>query len=95
VGAGRQISLHEYKFAIYSKISVYTEKRFPLPRKNRIVKHKPFLTDNFDCNKKRYQNKIEAQKAAEFQMLENMTISLSIYKCDLCSHWHLTRSIKN
>jgi hypothetical protein len=64
-----------------------------MPRINRIVKHQPLIISKFACNKKRYQNARQAQDAAEFQMLENMNVNLSIYKCDLCSYWHLTRNI--
>jgi len=66
-----------------------------MPRKNRTDKHRLLSIEKFDCNKQRYQNSKLAQKAAEYQMLENMTIELSVYKCDLCGYWHLTRSVNN
>ena len=62
-----------------------------MPRKNRVVKHQPLSIDKYDCDKKRYQNDRQAQDAAGLQMLENMNINLSIYKCDLCGYWHLTK----
>lgn len=65
-----------------------------MSRKNKIIKHQPFSADKFVCTKRRYRNEKQAQKAAELQMLENMNINLSIYKCDLCGYWHLTRNAK-
>jgi hypothetical protein len=65
-----------------------------VPRRNKIVKHQLFSKDSLVCNKRRFRGEKEAEEAAEFQMLENMNINLSIYKCDLCGYWHLTRSNK-
>ncbi len=62
-----------------------------MPRKNKIAKHQRLSINKFDCNKKRYQNARQAQDAAELQMLEDMNLNLSVYKCNLCQYWHLTR----
>ncbi|MCX6728650.1 MAG: hypothetical protein NTV39_02695 [Candidatus Saccharibacteria bacterium] len=62
-----------------------------MPRKNRINKHQPLQLEKLVCNKKRYDSDREAQKAAETQMLENMNLELSVYRCDTCRYWHLTR----
>lgn len=50
------------------------------------------MIDGLFCNKKNYKNETEAQRMAELQMLENMSLELSVYKCNLCKYWHLTKS---
>ena len=63
-----------------------------MPRRNQTNKHQPFVLHK-SCNTKRcYPNRIEAQKIAELQMLENISLELSVYKCDECRFWHLTRN---
>jgi hypothetical protein len=47
------------------------------------------------CDRKRhFKTEQEALEAAELRMLDTMTLSIGIYKCSVCHHWHLTR-IKN
>lgn len=41
--------------------------------------------------KKQFETKQEASEAADFHMLENMNIDLSVYQCDRCHYWHMTR----
>jgi hypothetical protein len=65
-----------------------------MPRKNKTVKHQSFSKDRVICSKRRFRDEKEAQYAAEFQMLKNMSMELSVYKCDLCRYWHLTRVVK-
>ena len=40
--------------------------------------------------KNQYKTEAEAQDAAEFHMLEDMTVELAIYKCTICGYWHMT-----
>lgn len=54
-----------------------------------------YSISNLFCTKRRYRNEKDAGDAAEFQMLQDMSLELSVYKCDLCKYWHLTRSITN
>ena len=62
-----------------------------MPRKNKIQRHKP-LTFYMSClSKKRYKSEKEALDTAEIQMLQNIGLELSVYKCDTCKYWHLTR----
>lgn len=63
-----------------------------MPRKNRSIKHQPFSSNDLFCTKRKFRNEKEAQEAAEFQMLQDMNLELSIYKCDMCIYWHLTRN---
>lgn len=50
------------------------------------------ITSMQNCNSKRkYRNENEATRTAEVQMLADMNLELSVYKCDVCRHWHLTR----
>ncbi len=41
--------------------------------------------------KKPYAAEHDAQRAAELAMLRDMSLELSVYRCDLCRKWHLTR----
>jgi rubrerythrin len=43
--------------------------------------------------KRRYKSEKEALKIADLQMLQNMSLELAVYKCDICGFWHLTRKI--
>ena len=45
------------------------------------------------ATKRQFKNEAEALEAAEFRMLENMTIDLTVYHCLVCNHWHLTRQV--
>jgi hypothetical protein len=62
-----------------------------MPRRNKRVAHEPYETSRFTCDKRRFKSEGEALKAAELQMLEKMMLELSVYKCDICGQWHLTR----
>jgi hypothetical protein len=64
-----------------------------MPRRNNIEKHRRFVISMPCQDKRRYKNEKEALKIADLQMLENMSLELSIYKCDTCDFWHLTRKI--
>ena len=66
-----------------------------MPRKNKATKHTPYTADHLFCVKKCFKNEKEAQSAAEFHMLEDMRLELSVYKCNMCKYWHLTRNIDN
>jgi len=63
-----------------------------MPRRNKSQKNNPFISYESCHNKRRYINEKDAQKIAELQMLENMSLELSVYKCDACKFWHLTRT---
>lgn len=64
-----------------------------MPRRNRPIKHiytKLVINDN--CSPKRkFGSEREALRAAEFQMLVNPNLELSVYRCNICLKWHLTR----
>ena len=64
-----------------------------MPRKNKSIKHQQFSTSLFQCTKKKYKSENEAKDAAQFQMLENISLELSVYECDICKYWHLTRNV--
>lgn len=63
-----------------------------MPRKNRQIKHGRLVIINNCVLKRKFRNEREAQKAADYQMLINMNLELSVYKCDFCGMWHLTRN---
>lgn len=65
-----------------------------MPRRNKSVKSsvRPLITT---CESKRkYTTEKQANDTAEYQMLINSDLELSVYKCDLCQKWHLTRNNK-
>jgi hypothetical protein len=66
-----------------------------MPRKNKTIQHRPYLMNQLFCSKRNYKNEKEAQNAAELQMLKDMNLELSVYKCNLCKYWHLTRNTKS
>ena len=62
-----------------------------MPRRNNQVKHIRLIqTDNCQ-SKKQYPNEKSATAAAELKMLMDMSLELSVYKCERCCKWHLTR----
>jgi len=71
---------------------IINNKEHHMPRKNKTIKHQSYSTDSLFCTKRRYRNEKEAIDAAEYQMLKDMNLELTVYKCDLCKYWHLTRS---
>lgn len=64
-----------------------------MSRHNRLIKHvRTKLNIDDSCRSKRqFLNEKEAEKAAEFQMLINPNLELSVYICNFCNKWHLTR----
>jgi hypothetical protein len=65
-----------------------------MPRRTNVEVHKPFIFYQSCQDKHKYKNEKEALAAAEMQMLRNMSLELSVYKCNDCRYWHLTRQIK-
>ena len=46
-----------------------------------------------NCDKKRkYRTEKQALESADYQMLINQGLELSVYKCERCRMWHLTKS---
>lgn len=62
-----------------------------MPRKNKVVKHTPYIFTNHEAGKTRYSTKREAEKAADYQMLLHQNLELYVYKSDLDGGWYLTR----
>lgn len=62
-----------------------------MPRHHKIIK--PLVkTFRNSCDvKRRFTSEKAAQEAAEFRMLEHMTLDLEVYHCMECHGWHLTR----
>ena len=65
-----------------------------MPRKNNQIKHTRLMISNNCQPKRQFLNEKEATSAAEYQMLINQNLELSVYKCDTCQKWHLTRRHK-
>lgn len=59
-------------------------------RNNRIKQIKPLQISNCD-SKRRYPTERQAREVADYQMLINLNLSLSVYRCEVCGGWHLTR----
>jgi len=66
-----------------------------MPRRNQQNLHKKITFINNCQPKRKFNNEKEAIKAAEYQMLIDINLDLSVYKCDICNKWHLTRSKAN
>ena len=48
---------------------------------------------SFICESKRpFKTEQLALAAADFGMLQDMNISLDVYRCSVCNQWHLTTS---
>ena len=66
-----------------------------MPRRN--YKSKPARPDKYvpssdDCReKKRFQSKLAAEQASDELEIINPGLKLSVYKCNSCGGWHLTR----
>lgn len=59
-------------------------------RNKKVTESKAY---NFDlpCDNKRFFiTEKEALEAADIGMLENMNVTLGVYQCNICMHWHLT-----
>jgi hypothetical protein len=61
-----------------------------MPRRNNQTKYIPPRQPSCD-HKKRYDTENEALRAAHYQTLINHGLGLSVYRCDLCQKWHLTK----
>ena len=64
-----------------------------MPRHNKPIKYiRTSLSIDDNCrSKRRFSSEKEAQKAAELQMLIDTNLELSVYVCNFCHKWHLTR----
>lgn len=63
-----------------------------MPRRHKPTKHTPFRLVNNEANKTRYPSKQAAEKAAELQMLQNMSLELRVYQA-ADGGWYLTRQV--
>ncbi|MET0979802.1 MAG: hypothetical protein ABWX90_00935 [Candidatus Saccharimonadales bacterium] len=66
-----------------------------MPRRNQTPQHQPFHFASNCQQKRRFSTEREAVAAAEYQMLLKPDMELSVYKCELCGGWHLTRRTKS
>ena len=62
-----------------------------MPRKHKPTPHVPFTAIQSCQTKRQFKNEPDATKAAELQMLMHLDLELSVYLCDQCKYWHLTR----
>jgi len=47
-----------------------------------------------NCQSKiKFFSEKEAIKASEMQNLSNLSLNITVYKCDICSKWHLTKQL--
>lgn len=44
------------------------------------------------ASKRRFATEAAALDAAELRMLDNMTLTITIYRCNECGQWHLKRA---
>jgi hypothetical protein len=62
-----------------------------MPRRNQTPPHTPFKFASNCQQKRRFATEKLAEKAAEHQNLINPDLELTVYRCELCGGWHLTR----
>ena len=65
-----------------------------MPRRHTSTNHTPLPSWSgvASCQAKRkFPNKLAAERAAELKNLEDSTLNLAVYQCDYCRKWHLTR----
>lgn len=62
-----------------------------MSKRNKKVAEGKVYQFNLSCEPKRiFNSEEEALEAADVGMLENMSVSLGVYQCPACRHWHLT-----
>lgn len=60
-------------------------------RRSKKVSESKVYRFDLTCDGKRFfKTEAEALEAADFGMLENMSVSLGVYQCPTCFQWHLT-----
>jgi len=62
-----------------------------MPRRNQTAPHTPFKFASNCQQKRRFADEKSAQRTADHQMLVTSNLDLTVYRCELCSGWHLTR----
>jgi hypothetical protein len=65
----------------------------PRPRRRKVKT--PFQPDLNCTSKRQFKTEAAAKEAAEFGMLQHMTVELDVYHCPNCNFWHLTRQKKD
>ncbi|MDB5178035.1 MAG: iviTM7 [Candidatus Saccharibacteria bacterium] len=63
-----------------------------MPRRSKPASHQPFRFGSSCQTKRRFGTERQAKEAADYQMLVKSDLELSVYKCELCGGWHLTRT---
>lgn len=64
-----------------------------MPRRNNTPRHQPLVFKS-SCDKRRFKTEREALAAADYQILIKPELELSVYKCQYCGGWHLTRQAR-
>jgi hypothetical protein len=62
-----------------------------MPRRNNTPRHNPFQPPASCAHKRRFKTEKLAAEAADTRMLIVPALELSVYQCDMCGGWHLTR----
>ena len=77
-------------FLLYSfLLAAYNE---GMSLRNKKVAEGKTYQYHLPCESKRFfDSEAKALDAADAQMLENMNITLGVYRCNICQLWHLTR----
>ena len=65
-----------------------------MPRRNIPQPHKPFHFASHCAQKRRFATEKAAEQVVDDQIFIDSKVKLSVYKCEHCSGWHLTRRIK-
>jgi hypothetical protein len=57
--------------------------------------HQPFRLATTCQQKRRFRSEKEALVVADYQMLITPGLELTVYTCETCGGWHLTRQVKH
>lgn len=62
-----------------------------MTKRRKTIKHSLMGPPSVCATKRKFATEEAALEGAELRMLDNMTLDITIYRCDECRQWHLKR----